>query len=110
MGEGRCTRGRGGEGARGRRRGEGARGAGIVGVIALAPAKLICIYWGGGGDNLVVSIVLYVVSVVLLVYLLGRGRESCCIFCIVCFIFCIAGVSIGEGGAILLPTYSPAQQ
>ena len=63
----------------GRRGGGGGRceGSRIVGVIALAPAKLICIYWGGGGDNLVVSIVLYVVSVVLLVYLLGREGQSC---------------------------------
>ena len=50
-----------------------AGGTGIVGVVALAPAKLICIYWGGG--------------------------ESCCIHC-------IAGESIGGGGAILLPTYT----
>ena len=59
------------------------RGAWIVGVIALAPAKLICIYWGGWGNPLVSH-------------------------CIVCCIHCIAGVSIGEvgRGAILLTTYT----
>ena len=45
-----------------------AGGAGIVGVIALAPAKLICIYWGGGNP---------VVSIVLLVNLLGEEEQSC---------------------------------
>ena len=58
-----------GEVGKGEEEGKVRGGAGIVGVIALAPAKLICIYWGGGGNP--------VVSFVLLVYLLGREGQSC---------------------------------